>query len=76
MRQPVDEQHRALSYEKSQLSSDLWSVKPYADRRNRLNVRQCGMLDDEREQDAEVFAEVEEAGVRVDCADSPGSPGE
>lgn len=32
MRQPLAEQHRALSYEKSQLSSDLWGVKLYADR--------------------------------------------
>ena len=32
VRQP--EQHRAMKYQKSQLSSDLWGVKLYADRQH------------------------------------------
>ncbi|MGJ4139441.1 hypothetical protein [Corynebacterium evansiae] len=95
-RQPLHEQHRALSYQKSQLSSDLWGVKLYADRqrqdttvlsrrvellealtdrdtamaerKDRLNARQRGMLDAEREQAAGVFAELKDAGVWSDCA--------
>jgi hypothetical protein len=34
-----------------------------AERQDRLNARQCGMLDDECEQAAGVFAELKEAGV-------------
>ena len=34
-----------------------------AERQDRLNARQCGMLDDECEKAAGVFAELKEAGV-------------